>query len=62
MQCLFDSTEVEMWQEPEIDGMVTFKTTEQWDQFVVPRPAIEAGGGRRESCTFLNKWFCLLVL
>ena len=42
--------------------MITFKTTERWNQFVVPRPAIEAGGGRRESCTFLNKLFCWLVL
>jgi hypothetical protein len=33
-----------MWHEPEIDGMITFKTTERGDQFVVPRPAIEAGG------------------
>jgi hypothetical protein len=27
----------------------------------VPRPAIEAGGGRRDSCTFLNKLFCRLL-
>jgi hypothetical protein len=24
-----------MWQEPEIDGMITSKTTERWDQFRV---------------------------
>jgi hypothetical protein len=52
MQCLFNSTKIEMWQEPEIEGMITFKTTEHWDQFVVPRPAFEAGGGRRESVRF----------
>jgi hypothetical protein len=47
-----------MWQEPEIDGLITCTATEHWDQFLVPRPALEAAGGRRESCTFLNELFC----
>jgi hypothetical protein len=50
-----------MWQEPEIDGMITFKSPERWDQSVVPRPGIEAGGGRL-CCTFLNKSCCRLVV
>jgi hypothetical protein len=51
-----------MWREPEIEGLIAFKTTEDWDQFVVPRPATEAGGRRRETCMFVNEWFLLICL
>ena len=44
--------------------MITFKTTEHWDKFVVPRPGIEErvrGGEIRKSFTFLNRLCCIFV-